>query len=114
MERLSYEDYQKYGGKCSMSDFPMLLLDCETILNKFTFNRIQTVELTSQIKRLMVLIIQEIQESNEIDRRVTSYSDGIESITYNTEELGKKSLDNSIYKLCLQYLPDSLLYRGLK
>lgn len=114
MERLSYEDYQKYGGNCSMSDFPMLLLDCETILNKFTFGRIQSVELTVPIKRLIVRLIEEMQKDNELDSSVSSYSDGIESISYNVDQLSPESKEKRYYRLCLQYLPDNLLYRGLE
>lgn len=109
MERLSYEDYKKYGGRCSVSDFPVLLLDCENCLEKITFGRINN--LTREIKRLMVKIIDEVLNAKKYDSRILSYSDGIESFSFSTDEIN--SQDKKLYNLCRQYLPREMLYRGV-
>lgn len=114
MEKLTFEDYQKNGGKCSMSDFPLLLVDAERWLAKITFERIEKEPLTDEIKVLITKIIDECLNREEIDERLTSYSDGIESFGYNSDALSSESTEKKIYNLCKRYLPSRLTYRGLR
>lgn len=113
MERLSYEDYIKYGGECSTNDFPALILDAETYLQKVTFNRIDNYTLDSKAKRLIVLIIKDLLDFREFDANVSSYSDGIESISYNNNNMSDEAKEKRLYNLCKTYLPNHLLYRGI-
>lgn len=112
MEHLSYEEYVSLGGKVDIDSFPTLLLDCEIYLDKITMSKINNTPFTPSIKRLVVKCIEVLQENNEADASISSYSDGIESISYNTSELGEKPTESKIYSLCRLYLPPELMYRG--
>ena len=105
---LTFEDYQKFGGKVDNNTFPLLWQDCENHLRNITFGRLK--DLDDNSKRLAVRIIDSVlvPESN-IDFSVSSYSNGIESITYNTSI---EVIRNSILNLAKQYLDNNLLYRG--
>ena len=117
MIHLTFEDYRKFGGVCGHKDFPMLLLDCESYLNLVTFESIENItELTPEIKRLEVKIIDDVLHISD-ERKggvgVSSYSDGIETISYNSDEFTEKAKTEKIKKLCIKYLPVELLYRGV-
>lgn len=112
MEHLSYEEYVSLGGKVDIDSFPTLLLDCEIYLDKITMSKINNTPFTPSIKRLMVKCIEVLQANNEADASISSYSDGIESISYNTTEIGEKPTESKIYSLCRLYLPPELMYRG--
>lgn len=113
MEKLTYEDYRKYGGTATMGEFPLLLIDCENYLNEMTFGRIEDYRLDRNAKRLMVKIMDTISSDNNVGS-ISSYSDGIESITYNTSEFTEQSKKSKIYNMCKQYLPKELMYRGVR
>ena len=106
--KLSFEDYKKFGGKVNHDAFPLLWLDCENHLRTITFGRLK--ELDDNSKRLAVRIIDSVLvPASNIDFSVSSYSNGIESITYNTSV---EVIQNSIVNLAKQYLDNNLLYRG--
>lgn len=112
MEHLTYEDYQKFGGRVDDSLFPLLLLDAEVIVNKLTFNRIE--ELKPTYKRMMVEIIDKIlKPKSDFKSGITSYSNGVESISYNTEDFTDASTMRKIKQICSVYLDDGLMYRGI-
>lgn len=116
MEHISYEEYTQYGGIASIDDFPILLLDVETYLRKFTANRIDDYELTPEIKLLLTKLINYITCYNRaiatITSGVSSYSDGIETISYDTEQYTAQAKEDNMRDLCRTYLPQDLLYRG--
>ena len=115
MERLSYEDYVQYGGKSSVDDFPIFIIDAEQLVIKVTSGKINNYELTEPIKRLLVRLIDDVLVSQDgINVAVTSYSDGIESISYNNDAVGGNGIVSQAYELCKLYLPDILIYRGVK
>lgn len=104
MEHITYEDYTRFGGKADIDAFPNLLIDCEAILNKITFNRIQTLD--DNIKRLIVHCIDDVIQQDR--NGISSYSDGIESISYESAQTNESRIRN----LCIQFLPSELTYRG--
>lgn len=112
MEHLSYEEYVSLGGKVDIDSFPTLLLDCEIYLDKITMSKINNTHFTPSIKRLIVKCIEVLQANNEANASISSYSDGIESISYNTTEIGEKPTESKIYSLCRLYLSPELMYRG--
>lgn len=112
MERLSYEEYVSLGGKVDIDSFPTLLLDCEIYLDRITVGKINNTPFTQSVKRLVVNCIEVLQENNETNASIASYSDGIESISYNTSEMGEKPTESKIYDLCRLYLPSEVMYRG--
>lgn len=112
MEHLTYEDYQKFGGRVDDALFPLLLLDAEVIVNKLTFNRI--TELKPTYKRMMVEIIDKVVKPREdFKSGVTSYSNGIETISYNSEDFTEQAVGRKVKQICSMYLEDGLLYRGV-
>ena len=106
MEHITYEDYVRFGGKVGADDFPCLLIDCEAYLEKITFNRIHTLD--DNIKRLIVHCIDDVLQAEKDRKGITSYSDGIESISYESAQTSEIKIKN----LCRQFLPSELLYRG--
>lgn len=112
MEHLTYEDYNKFGGRVDDSLFPLLLLDAECIVNKLTFNRI--TELKPTYKRMMVEIIDKVlKPKDDFEAGVVSYSNGVESITYNAEDFTEAATSKKVKQICAVYLEDGLLYRGV-
>jgi hypothetical protein len=112
VEHLSYEEYVSLGGKVDIDSFPTLLLDCEIYLDRITMGKINNTPFTQSLKRLVVKCIEVLQENNETNASIASYSDGIESISYNTSEMGEKPTESKIYDLCRLYLPSEVMYRG--
>ena len=107
---LTFEDYQKFGGKVDNNAFPLLWQDCENHLRTITFGRLK--ELDDDAKRLAVKIIDTILvPASNYDPNVKSYSNGITSITYDTSY---SILQSSIMDLARTYLPNEMLYRGAK
>ena len=101
MERLTLEDYKKFGGR--QSDFPTLLIDAELYLDKVTFGRID--KLDSSIKRCLVLLIDEIAKKRD---GIASYSNGFENWSYN------KDLKERMYNICKSHIKSELLFRGVQ
>ena len=105
---LSYEDYKKFGGKVDSNAFPLLWLDCQKYLEKITFGRLKSLD--DNAKRFAVRVIDSILlPASNLDLNVSSYSNGIESITYNQST---DAITNSVSSLARQYLDNNLLYRG--
>ncbi len=105
---LSYEDYKKFGGKVDSNAFPLLWLDCQNYLKRITFGRLK--DLDDNSKRLAVRIIDSVLvPASDYNPAISSYSNGLESISYNQSV---EIITNSIMDLAKQYLDNSLLYRG--
>ena len=120
MERLTYDDYVKFGGTSSIGDFPIYNLDCEMYLKQVTFGRIEKIALNDDVKRCMVRIIDGVLMNaqanggnNALNGAISSYSDGIESISYATPQtLEKDRIFCEIRRICKTYLPPKLIYKG--
>ena len=106
MERITFEDYRKFGGIHSHSDFSLLIVDTESFLQKITFNRIDNVELTDKIKRCIVKLVDFKDEQS--NNNIKSFSDSIDSITFDDAKVTEKKKD-----ICKIYLDNDLLYRGV-
>lgn len=105
---MTYEEYQKFGGKVDNTAFPLLWQDCENYLRMVTFGRLK--ELDDNAKRLAVRIIDTVLiPASNIDITVSSYSNGLETISYTQPS---EVIQTSIVNLCKQYLDNNLLYRG--
>lgn len=105
---MTYEEYQKFGGKVDNNAFPLLWQDCENYLRMVTFGRLK--ELDDNAKRLAVRVIDTVLlPASGLDITVSSYSNGLETISYNQS---REVIQSSIVDLCKQYLDNNLLYRG--
>ena len=106
--KLTYEEYKQFGGKVDYVAFPLLWLDCKNYLKKVTFGRLKSLDDNS--KRLSVRIIDSVLvPASNLDLSISSYSNGLETISYNQSV---EVIQNSVVDLCKQYLDNNLLYRG--
>lgn len=123
MSYLTYDEYLNMGGKPCDSAFFSYLFDVESKLNYLTNNRIKNLdEIPDSVKKLTFKLISLYDanfshDPNSQTRNLTSYSNGIESFSYdnsNNTSAGSTSFDNRINAIVKEYLSDhpELLYRG--
>ena len=122
MSYLTFEEYQKLGGKCTQDIFPNLQFDVESKMNFITFNKLSKLindlgNVPDEVKMLEAKLINiEFNVSPERDTSVSSYSNGIETFSYSSNEYDvEKLLNTKVRQLMMEYLypkyPD-LFYRG--
>ena len=122
MGYLTFEEYQKLGGKCTQDIFPNLQFDVESKMNFITFNKLSKLindlgNVPDEVKMLEAKLINiEFNVSPERDTSVSSYSNGIETFSYSSNEDDvEKLLNTKVRQLMMEYLypkyPD-LFYRG--
>lgn len=122
MSYLTFEEYQKLGGKCTQDIFPNLQFDVESKMNFITFNKLSKLindlgNVPDEVKMLEAKLINiEFNVSPERDTSVSSYSNGIETFSYSSnEDVVEKLLNTKVRQLMMEYLyskyPD-LFYRG--
>lgn len=122
MGYLTFEEYQKLGGKCTQDIFPNLQFDVESKMNFITFNKLSKLindlgNVPDEVKMLEAKLINiEFNVNPERDTSVSSYSNGIETFSYSSNEDDvEKLLNTKVRQLMMEYLypkyPD-LFYRG--
>lgn len=122
MGYLTFEEYQKLGGKCTQDIFPNLQFDVESKMNFITFNKLSKLindlgNVPDEVKMLEAKLINiEFNVKPERDTSVSSYSNGIETFSYSSNEDDvEKLLNTKVRQLMMEYLypkyPD-LFYRG--
>lgn len=122
MGYLTFEEYQKLGGKCTQDIFPNLQFDVESKMNFITFNKLSKLmndlgNVPDEVKMLEAKLINiEFNVGPERDTSVSSYSNGIETFSYSSNEDDvEKLLNTKVRQLMMEYLypkyPD-LFYRG--
>lgn len=122
MSYLTFEEYQKLGGKCTQDIFPNLQFDVESKMNFITFNKLSKLindlgNVPDEVKMLEAKLINiEFNVRPERDTSVSSYSNGIETFSYSSNEDDvEKLLNTKVRQLMMEYLypkyPD-LFYRG--
>lgn len=133
---LTYSEYQAFGGTLDETTFNDLAFEAASIIDWYTFNRLQAEEnLPEAVKRCMYKIIQYVQAqqqvsgipadssaNNGISGSVASQSNDGVSISYNILS-ASDIVSNSkaqIYQIVQQYLSavvnslgQKVLYRGL-
>lgn len=121
MGYITYETFKQCGGTSSESAFSILIIDAEARLNFITNGKLdsfikRTGIVPEEVKRLETVVIDRLQvEQNTLqdNSAVTSYSNGIETISY--KDRTRQSLNNDISALVQQYLwqyPE-ITYRGV-
>lgn len=132
---LTYEEYQVFGGQLPLSDFTLLEMDAETIVNWYTFNRLANEitypDVLKQCMYQLIDILVKKRQATSIGQSVVDGStqaaiasqsnDGV-SISYNVmnaqsayDMLGKET-DNIVKRYLsgvVNSLGQKLLYRGL-
>ena len=119
MAYITFEEYVSLGGKCTEDTFPLLQYDIETLMDYVTENRLSKLVdklgyVPEEVKMLEVQLVN-ISSSTSSKEGVSSYSNGIESFSYDTSKSSIDSMKEKVSKKMLQYLypkyPE-LFYRG--
>lgn len=117
---LTFEEYQKLGGKCTEDTFLTLQYDSESKMNFLTFGNVERLidklgNVPEDIKNLEVKLIDIVNSVNtDRDTSITSYSNGIETFSFSTEKSAQQAILKNFKDLMMQYLwkyPE-LFYRG--
>lgn len=119
MAYITFEEYVSLGGKCTEDTFPLLQYDIETLMDFVTENRLHKLVdklgyVPEEVKMLEVQLVN-TSSSKSSKEGVSSYSNGIESFSYDTSKSSIDSMKETVSKKMLQYLypkyPE-LFYRG--
>ena len=119
MAYITFEEYVSLGGKCTEDTFPLLQYDIETLMDFVTENRLSKLVnklgyVPEEVKMLEVQLVN-ISSSTSSKEGVSSYSNGIESFSYDTSKSSLDIMEETVSKKMFQYLytkyPE-LFYRG--
>lgn len=110
----TFDFYQNtYGGKVAEDDFKPLAARAGSLINYYTFGRIE--EVTEEIKYAQCELIDNIKnfEAQE-QKNIKSESVGSYSVTYADEAKSATSLNKESQRMIIyRWLPNNLIYRGL-
>lgn len=121
MSYLTFEEYQKLGGKCTQDAFPTLQYDAEIKMDYITYGKLSKLMSTLDaiplnVQMLEVKLIDILNVTNTSrDTSITSYSNGIESFGYASDKDAEDYLIKKFKSVMMQYLyPEypELFYRG--
>lgn len=102
---LTYDEFKELGGRVDESTFPLLEKRAQRTLDYFTFDRLKEAEtIIDEVKEVLTLIINMLAEENNGDE-VKSFSNGKVNFTF----ADKKSIDERINDVIVEYLPISLV-----
>ena len=119
MAYITFEEYVSLGGKCTEDTFPLLQYDIEILMDYVTENRLSKLVddlgyVPEEVKMLEVQLVN-ISSSTSSKEGVSSYSNGIESFSYDTSKSSLDIMEETVSKKMFQYLytkyPE-LFYRG--
>ena len=107
---LSFEEYSKFGGTASESDFAGLELKARKRIDYRTFERISTP--SDDIKRLIFEIIEMQRSYAERDPSVSSFGNDGVSVSYVSPEAAAADFEARANEL-IDTVCGDLTYRGL-
>lgn len=116
---LNYNDYVDLGGKLSESAFSNYITEAEVKLDYLTFNRLKNYDtIPVEVKLLIVKFISILNDFTSVGNNtqaLSSYSNGIESFSYNNSQDPEKFLNNKLGLLATEYLSEypDLINRGV-
>ena len=123
MTLLTYEQYKANGGTLAEAEFNSYIPTAMAKLNRLTFNRLSALtELPQNVILCLTRFVDCIYKNKDsMDRtsgEVTSYSNGIESISYadiGNNENANESLNDTLHSMAQDFLSETpeLLYRGV-
>lgn len=123
MKYLTFEEYQNLGGKCSEDVFPSLQFDTESKMDYITSGRlskmIDEIESVPESVQMLEVKLIDIEDTHRTESNqktgISSYSNGIESFSYDTSKDSEEFIAEKFSTLMKQYLyadyPE-LFYRG--
>ena len=122
---LAFDEYQELGGKCPADIFPLQQFDVEAKMDYITFGRLSKMiekleKVPEDIKMIEVIIINNIYDMTDnkglsSHEGLSSYSNGIESFSYDTSKTNDEISQEMCSTLMMQYLYSKypqLFYRG--
>lgn len=110
MKYLTLDEYRNLGGTMDSSAFPVLERKAEKITDKYTNNRLKkATTIIPEVKEYMTDVINYIGQNDLVSDKVTSFSNGKTSFTYDTSQTN----DNKLWNLAKMYLPFELINRGV-
>ena len=113
---LSYDKYIEIGGSVEEEDFPIFLTQANLKLDFMTMGKWKDYDYGGDLncELLVTKIINLLHEQSQSTRGgVRSYSNGIESITYD-DAYSDKSINKQIKNMCVEHLQGTnLMYRGV-
>lgn len=125
MGYLAFDEYQELGGKCPADIFPLQQFDVEAKMDYITFGRLSKMiekleKVPEDIKMIEVILINnsyDITANKGLSsyEGISSYSNGIESFSYDTSKTKDEILQEMCSTLMMQYLYPKypqLFYRG--
>ena len=123
MKYLTFEEYKNLGGKCSEDVFPSLQFDTESKMDYITSGRlsrmIDEIESVPEAVQMLEVKLIDIEDEHRTESNqktgISSYSNGIESFSYDTSKDSEEFIAEKFSTLMKQYLyadyPE-LFYRG--
>ena len=106
MNYLTYEEYNKRGGKVEHSAFSTLERKARYKLDYYTQDRIkQLTVIPDAVKDCMAEFIDKMAEEMS-GEKVASFSNGSVSVSF---EKSTGTLDNSLYDIAVEFLPIELI-----
>ena len=102
---LTFEEYQKLGGKCTEDAFLTLQYDSESKMNFLTFGNVERLidklgNVPEDIKNLEVKLIDIVNSVNtDRDTSITSYSNGIETFSFSTEKSAQQAILQNLARI---------------
>lgn len=112
---LEYAEYKELSGKASEEEFDRVLRKAQRWVDYFTFGRIKSLtRIPDEVKEVVadyvdrILVLESQREGGDV---VSSYSNGVETLTYKlkTEEETKKEF----YNIAQNWLPNYLINRSV-
>lgn len=102
---LTFEEYKELGGQVDLSAFPLLERKAQRKLDNYTYDRLKDAEtIIDEVKEVLTLMIDILVEDGNGDE-VKSFSNGKVNFTF----ADKKSVDERMYEVVVEYLPVSLI-----
>ena len=112
---ITYSEYVELGGKLPEDVFPQFLRKAQRYLDYITFNRVKLLpEIPDEVKEVLVDFIDKFQKKEEVSgsfSSASSYSNGVESITFRED--ASSQFSNELNTFAIQILPDYLTARSV-
>lgn len=103
---LTYEEYNKLGGKVEQSAFPKLERQARKKLDYFTQDRLKNeTVIPEEVKDCMAEFIDALAEYTQ-GEKVSSFSNGSVSVSFEKDE---KDTDTRLWDIAVEYLPVRLI-----
>lgn len=103
---LSYDEYKDFGGNLDESQFLRYEKKAEIKLDYYTQNRVKSLDvIIDEVKNCMFEFICYMLDNAPTGSNFTSYSNGVESFSFNTDADPYAEL----YRIALEILPIELI-----